>query len=91
MWTKKIKKKEGALLSGKITILLNKLSTNWFNYTLNVYLRFFSRKKEGPSDNPKRAKTPDPARSTDRSRTSHRPNTMSERVTPQIRVSQVNT
>lgn len=55
-----------------------------------IYLRFFSRKKEGPSDNPKRAKTPDPARNVDRSRNAaHRPNTLNERITPQIRVSQV--
>ncbi|KAE9543520.1 hypothetical protein AGLY_002320 [Aphis glycines] len=52
--------------------------------------RFFSRKKEGPSDNPKRAKTPDPARNVDRSRNAaHRPNTLNERITPQIRVSQM--
>lgn len=55
----------------------------------NVYFRFFSRKKEGPTDNPKRAKTPDPARSRDRSRNTHIPNPLNERVTPQIRVSQV--
>lgn len=56
-----------------------------------VHLRFFSRKKDGPSDNPKRAKTPDPVRNIDRSHNTLRPNnnTLSERVTPQIRVSQV--
>lgn len=58
-------------------------------FVQNVYLRFFSRKKDGPGEHPKRAKTPDPARSVDRSRNVHRPNTLNERVTPQIRVSQV--
>lgn len=56
-----------------------------------MYLRFFSRKKDGLSDNPKRAKTPDQVRNVDRSRNTLRPNnnTLNERITPQIRVSQV--